>query len=147
VDPIGGRVVALTSNASTGFALWQELRAALAEEGIPLGDDPAALRPRPVIAPPADCAGTYLNGECEYVVAGGDDGRLRLAVDGDVVGQLAIHPDLTFSLRDEAAAEQVFSGRFVRRSPGGGIDAIQFGGRLAFARARAVRRAAADRSA
>lgn len=146
VDPIGGRVVALTSNASTGFGMWQELRAALEDEGIPIGGDQA--RPgAAAIAPPAECAGTYLNGDAEYVVAEGADGRLRLVVDGDAVGQLTIHPDLSFSLREDESGEQVFSGRFMRRSPGGAIDGIQFGGRLARARARVVRNAAAGKIA
>jgi CubicO group peptidase (beta-lactamase class C family) len=100
VDPVDGWAVALTTNTSTGTALWRRLCNDLAEAGIPLpdpsqpavpagpaqGDAPAgsplvdapAGQPR-AEAPagsaqprslPAECAGTYANGDSEYVVTG-----------------------------------------------------------------------------
>jgi CubicO group peptidase (beta-lactamase class C family) len=144
MDPVGGWVVAFTSNATTGYGMWKDLLPVLDRAGIPIGGAPPASQ-APAIPPPWDCLGTYANGDTEYVVSYGAGG-LGLAVDGDLLGQLTVHDDLVFSLRDSTTDQQAFDGRFLRDSSGL-IDALQFGGRLARLRDRPVRqrRAATSR--
>jgi CubicO group peptidase (beta-lactamase class C family) len=65
VDPDGGRVIALTSNANTGLGLWQDLLGELVGADLPVSY-PGPPAPRtPVVVPPAGCSGTYVNGEME----------------------------------------------------------------------------------
>jgi CubicO group peptidase (beta-lactamase class C family) len=130
IDPANGWVVALTTNANTGYGLWQELLAKLAHAGVPIGRSRAWAPPARPTVPPPDCAGTYANGDIDYVVAQ-NNGRLHLAVDGDVLGPLTVYDGLTFSLWDPASGRQVPGGRFMRDRATGKVDGIQVGGRLA----------------
>lgn len=140
VDPAGGWVVGFTSNATTGSGLWQDVLDELARAGVPFGGArPAA--PRGPADPPADCVGTYVNGDDEYVLATEDDGRIRLVVDGDVA-PLVVHPDLTFSVEDPASGRQVFGGRLLRDPGTGTVDGIQVSGRFARRRTRSAPRVA-----
>jgi CubicO group peptidase (beta-lactamase class C family) len=138
VDPAGGRAVALTSNSNTGHGLWQELLAELAGVGIPLEPHSPRISPRPVRAPLA-CAGTYLNGEVEYKVTVHGDGQLGLLVDGEHVGPITCHDDLTFPVCDPAAPEQEVHGRFRLDRDTGVIYGVEFAGRLARKSTQAAR--------
>jgi hypothetical protein len=129
-DPDTDVALALTSNANTGSELWTELLAALAAEGFRVPGPPAATPTAPAVAPPPDAAGTYRNGELDYVLVVEDD-RLLLSVDGDDFTPLTCARDLTFGLRDPATGREVLGGRFVRDPRTDGIGAIQLGGRLA----------------
>ncbi|MCP3804375.1 beta-lactamase family protein [Allokutzneria sp. A3M-2-11 16] len=124
VHPASGTVIALTTNGSTGYHLWQELAA---EFG--LGDHGAARRADRV-PPPPDCLGDYLNGDLEYSVTEAGGGRLALAVDGDPYAELTPLDGLLFAMRDVDTGDTSQTGRFLT-GPGGGIDRIQVGGRLA----------------
>jgi CubicO group peptidase (beta-lactamase class C family) len=130
VDPAGGRVVALTSNASTGYDLWQDLLDELGRAGLPIGRHRSRTSTRSVPAP-AGCPGRYRNGDLEYAVSGTPDGLLRIAVDGDRFDRVACHDDLTFALPDPASAHRAVTGRFVRDRVSGRIDGLLLGGRLA----------------
>jgi CubicO group peptidase (beta-lactamase class C family) len=135
VDPVGGWVVALTTNTSSGIGLWHDLLVAMADGGVPLAAAPdAATAPlgRPAAGPatPPDCAGTYANGDSEYVVTGGD-GRFALAVDGEEYLVLAGADGLTFALLDRPSGQRLPGGRFHRDPVSGEIDGIQVNGRLA----------------
>ena len=137
VDPSGGRVVALTTNTNTGIGLWQELLGRLAAQcGIPI---PAAPTAAPVTSidtgdaaasAPPDCAGTYANGDSEYVVTG-SGGRYSLAVDGEEFVVLPGPEGTTFALLDESSGQCVPGGRFERDPRSGEINGIQVNGRLA----------------
>lgn len=131
IDPAGGWVVAFTSNANNGTAMWQDLIGELADAGVPIGPSRAWMSPSPSFAPPNGCAGTYANGDVEYVVAAKDGGRLHLSIDGDPFARLTFHEDLTFSLRDPETGQHVFGGRFMRDRVTAAIGGIQLGGRLA----------------
>jgi CubicO group peptidase (beta-lactamase class C family) len=131
IDPAGGWIVALTTNASTGYGLWQDLLAELAHAGVPIGPARAWAPQERLTAPPPDCVGTYGNGDVDYVVVAQDNGRLHLAVDGDALGPLTVYDGLTFSLWDPTSGRQVPGGRFVRDRATGEVNGVQVGGRLA----------------
>jgi CubicO group peptidase (beta-lactamase class C family) len=130
VDPVAGRVVALTCNASTGYGLWQDVLDALGRTGMPIGRHQPHASDRAVPAPPG-CLGSYRNGGLEYVVTSTGDGLLRFSVEGDVFDKIVCHDDLTFSVPDPTSIFQVFTGRFLPDRATGEIDGIQTGGRLA----------------
>nr|BFF04783.1 serine hydrolase domain-containing protein [Streptoalloteichus tenebrarius] len=126
-EPESGTAVALTTNASTGAALWRDLADELAaEEGLSLGrsEEPDQT---PVPGPP-EAAGHYVNGHAAFVVTAQDGGGLALALDGDQVVPLTCLPDLRFRVAMGATS---LGGRFLRDPDTGGIDLIQVTGRLA----------------
>jgi len=132
-----GTVVALTTNASSGFALWRDLAPRLPELGIPVGDyDPMALSGLPVV-PADDCVGEYANGDVEYTVVHGDRGGLRLTVDGEPFADLTPYPDNRFAMRDCDTGRTDQTGRFVC-DPDGRVTGLQVGGRLASKQVRLV---------
>jgi hypothetical protein len=85
----------------------------------------------------ADCVGRYANGDDEYQVSAHGDGRLSLALDGEVFARLVLVDDLTFSLQDPVSGQRMTMGRFHRESASGVIDGILIAGR--FARRRTPR--------
>jgi CubicO group peptidase (beta-lactamase class C family) len=131
VAPSEGTVVALTTNASTGFAMWKELIAELRSVGLDVGDydDPPTLGER--IAPSPDYAGHYVNGETTYVVEVDGDQRVQVSVDGQPLGELTVYADLVFSMRDLTVAGQPHAGRFLQDPNSGRIEGIQVTGRVA----------------
>ncbi|MGI5256080.1 serine hydrolase domain-containing protein [Streptomyces angustmyceticus] len=130
-EPDSGTVVAFTSNANNGTALWHELAEELAQfTGVQV---PSAARPlergRAVVLP--QCAGTYHNGTIEYRVTADADGALALTVNGDTPAPLVCYPDLTCDLVDPASGQRHPGGRFLRDPDSGGIDRLQISGRTA----------------
>ncbi|WP_329129452.1 beta-lactamase family protein [Streptomyces caniferus] len=130
-EPDSGTVVAFTSNANNGTALWHELTEELAPiTGVQV---PSAARPlergRAVALP--QCAGTYHNGTVEYRVTADADGALALTVNGDTPAPLVCYADLTCDLVDPSTGRRVPGGRFVRDPDSGGIDRLQISGRTA----------------
>lgn len=123
LDPVNGLIVALTSNANSGFAMWKELVDDLRQAGLPVRDcstiDP--LR-RPMVPPPG-CVGSYLNGKTEWSVTATNTGALSLSIDGDVVAELIVFDDLSFSGRLQPSIR----GRFLRDPITGDIEKIQVG--------------------
>ncbi|MFJ1934090.1 serine hydrolase domain-containing protein [Kitasatospora sp. NPDC088160] len=134
VDPQEGTVVALTTNAGTGLALWDDLLAELGEAGIEVGSHPfTRLRGDAPPAPDhllADCAGTYRNGATEYRLVHDPDG-LRLDQGGRPFARLAVRSDLAFSVVELTTERTGYTGRFHRDPDTGRIDRMQVGGRLA----------------
>jgi CubicO group peptidase (beta-lactamase class C family) len=125
IDPVGGRVIALTTNANTGTYLRQELLAESRE---------VASAPGRAVLPATECVGAYANGDDEYRVLA-PDAQLRLALDGEVIAELVLVDDLTFSLHEPGSGRQMNIGRFHRDPISGGIDGIQIFGRFASRRA------------
>ncbi|PBC80628.1 MULTISPECIES: serine hydrolase [unclassified Streptomyces] len=130
-EPDSGTVVAFTSNANNGTALWHELAEDL--DRITGVQVPSATRPpergRAVALP--QCAGTYHNGTVEYRIAADSDGSLTLTVNGDTPAPLVCYPDLTCDLVDPASGRRHPGGRFVRDPESGAIDRVQISGRTA----------------
>jgi CubicO group peptidase (beta-lactamase class C family) len=139
IDPERGWVVALTSNANSGGALWRDLLVELAAAGMPIEPPRVCAGQELPVPPPAGCAGSYFNGELEYLVLARKDG-LYLAVDDAAPTRLTCHQDLSFSVRDPASGERVFGGRFLRDGPTGRIGALQVGGRLGRRQTRVTHR-------
>ncbi|MGW2021000.1 serine hydrolase domain-containing protein [Streptomyces decoyicus] len=130
-EPDSGAVVAFTSNANNGTALWHELAEDIAQiTGVQV---PSAARPldrgRAVALP--QCAGTYHNGTVEYQVMTDAEGSLALTVNGDTPAPLVCYADLTCDLVDPASGRRVPGGRFVRDPDSGAIDRLQISGRTA----------------
>lgn len=134
INPATGTVVALTTNASTGHNLWQDVVDELRSAGIDVGDYTAPIPSGRRVAPPNGCAGSYHNGDIEYTVTvQGDD--VQLVVDGEPTARMVPHDGLVFSMIDRDTGETARPGRFLRDSHGY-IDRIQVGGRVARRRRR-----------
>lgn len=121
-EPESATVIALTTNASSGRALWERMRAEL----VGAGPDPG----RPVPGPP-DAIGHYRNGDSVFTVDSSPDGGLLLSVDGSPPAELTCRPDLEFGVADGAGRPDAFLGRFLRSEGNGAIDHIQVFGQLA----------------
>ncbi|MFE7610154.1 serine hydrolase domain-containing protein [Streptomyces celluloflavus] len=134
IDPATGTVAALTTNANTGMPLWEALVAELAERGLDLagysysGSD-RAHRPR-VPAPP-DCAGHYENGDTAYTIDLAAEGDAVLRVGGEPFARLTVYDDLSFTMRELAATQLAYLGRFLRAPDTGVLEQIQVTGRRA----------------
>jgi CubicO group peptidase (beta-lactamase class C family) len=140
INPAEGWVIALTTNASTGAGLWQDLLSELAQAGVPIDPTGEPSSGHQLIVPPAGCAGTaplsgcagtYVNGDVEYTVGTGSKGAVHVSLDGENPVPLTLHDDLTFSLPHPDTGRRMFGGRFVREPATGQIYGIQVGGRLA----------------
>jgi CubicO group peptidase (beta-lactamase class C family) len=131
INPADGWVVALTTNASTGVGLWEDLLAELAQAGVPIDPVSEPSPGRRLVVPSSGCAGTYVNGDVEYTVRTGGNGSVHVSVDGENPVPLTLHDDLTFSLPHPDSGRRMFGGRFVREPATGKVYGIQVGGRLA----------------
>lgn len=131
IDPVGGTVVALTTNANTGSSLWEELRTELRRANLSLGAHRADLSPRASVAPPAECVGSYANGPAEYLVIAGDDGELYLANGDELIVRLAFYDDLDFVFQDLTSGLGLHLGRFLRDPITAQVEQLQIGGRIA----------------
>ncbi|MGW4061458.1 serine hydrolase domain-containing protein [Amycolatopsis sp. NPDC004747] len=130
VDPGCGRIVALTTNGSTGSALWVDLVAALRADGLPVGDYELPHGLDRAARPATDLSGHYTNGDLEYQVDVRADGAV-LVVDGEVYPELALLRDGSFSVREPATGRRIIGGRFLTDPATGTVSAMQAGGRVA----------------
>jgi CubicO group peptidase (beta-lactamase class C family) len=131
IDPARRSVVALTSNASTGAGLWEDIVAELAGQGFAVPNGSLLAVPEKSVPPPDGCCGTYRNGDLEYSIITGAGGQLLLAVDGEPQATVTFHEGLTFSLLDTQTGQAMYAGRCLTDPVSGGIDRIQVNGRLA----------------
>ncbi|CAM5424082.1 MULTISPECIES: serine hydrolase domain-containing protein [Streptomyces] len=133
VDPATGTAAALTTNANTGMALWEQLTAELAADGLDLagysysGED----RERRAVPAPPECEGTYENGDTAYAIDLAADGGALLKVGGEPFARLTFHDDLSFTMRELAANRLAYLGRFLRAPETGRLEQIQVTGRRA----------------
>ncbi|TVT09512.1 beta-lactamase family protein [Amycolatopsis bartoniae] len=130
IDKTGQTVVALTTNAAGGAALWRALQADLRKLGLHLPDYRAHGQRAQRVPVPDDCFGAYRNGALEYVVARGD-GEVCLTVDGEVHHDLVLYDCGTLSVPDPVTGRHTDCGRIVRDPGTGEVTALQIGGRLA----------------
>jgi CubicO group peptidase (beta-lactamase class C family) len=82
VEPISGSIVAFTSNANMGPAMWQELVDELDKAGLPIGNYSAIRALGSSMAPLPGCVGSYLNGDTELSVTAQENGDLSLESEG-----------------------------------------------------------------
>ncbi|MEV6875262.1 serine hydrolase domain-containing protein [Amycolatopsis sp. NPDC051128] len=131
VDHEHGRVVALTTNAGTGSALWVDLVGELRAAGLPVGDYELPRDLDRATRPPADLSGSYTNGDLEYHVDVRADGGAVLVVDGEVYPELAVLANGSFSVREPGTGRRIVGGRFLTDPATGTVSAMQAGGRIA----------------
>jgi CubicO group peptidase (beta-lactamase class C family) len=131
INPADGWVIALTTNASTGTGLWQDLLAELEGADVPIGPPDAPVPAWPPLPPPPGCEGKYINGDMELLVTAGAGGSVQLTIDGESSTPLTFHEDMAFSVTDPASGRPVFGGRFVPDPVTGAIQGMQVGGRFA----------------
>ncbi|MGH3768374.1 MAG: serine hydrolase domain-containing protein [Pseudonocardiaceae bacterium] len=131
IEPAGGWVVALTSNANTGSSLWEDLQGELQRAKVPLAARQRDTSSRAQVTCPAEFVGSYSNGPAEYLVAAADDGALCLEAGGDVVARLAFYDDLNFVIQDPTSGQGQQVGRFLRDPSTNQIEHFQISGRLA----------------
>jgi CubicO group peptidase (beta-lactamase class C family) len=127
IDPAEGTVAALTSNASTGAGLWDDLVAELGRRGLSIPSGSLTAVPDIELPPPAGCFGIYRNGDTEYSISP----DMLLSVDGEPQAAITFHDGLTFSLRDTQSGLRMYAGRCLPDPESGRIDRIQINGRLA----------------
>ncbi|HZM74978.1 MAG TPA: serine hydrolase domain-containing protein [Candidatus Limnocylindrales bacterium] len=139
IDPAGGWIVAFTSNANTGAAMWRDLLTELdRSRQVPIGQRPPWLPTGRPVPPPHGCAGTYANGDVEFVV-NVRDVTAYLSVDGQPFTALTVYEDLSFSVRDPHSGAQVLAGCFTDDPVSHRVNGIQLGGRIARPRPQTVR--------
>jgi CubicO group peptidase (beta-lactamase class C family) len=138
IEPAGGWVVALTTNANTGALLWEELQVELQRANVPLGARQRDTSPQAPVSCPAEFVGSYSNGPAEYLVTAGDDGALCIEAGGDLIARLVFYDDLNFVIQDPASGQGQHVGRFLRDPRTNQIEHFQIGGRLASRRPVAV---------
>lgn len=131
-----GIAVALTTNGSTGSAMWQRLVGELDAAGLPVGSYAGVRTLTRAIAPSRDLAGRYVNGETEFLVTMLDSGRMHLSEDGEPFAELTLHDGLVFAMHDIETGQTGQTGRFLKDSRTGEPGWLQIGGRLARKRAR-----------
>lgn len=120
-EPESGTVVALTTNAASGAALWPDLVDELRADGIAVADNrPVADGPEATAAQAEELTGQYVNGDALVEVTHGGGARLELAIDGGPGVTVTCQADLTFTVPGSPATP----GRFL---PG----LLQLGGRTA----------------
>lgn len=133
-DPVTGTAAALTTNADTGMALWEELTAELAAGGLDLAGysySGTGRGQRPEVPAPPECAGRYENGDTAYTIDLAADGGAVLRVGGEPFARLTVRDDLTFTMRETAANRLAYLGRFLRAPGTGRLEQIQVTGRRA----------------
>jgi hypothetical protein len=131
IDPTHNRVIALTTNASTGAALWSDLVRYLRSAGLPVADyDMADSLARPATVP-REVSGRYANGDLEYQISIPESRTPVLEVDGEIYPELMLHGDGTFSVREPNSGRRVLGGRFLHDPDTGRVAALQTGGRVA----------------
>jgi CubicO group peptidase (beta-lactamase class C family) len=130
IEPVGGSIVACTTNAVSGIGMWQELVTELAGAGLPVANYSTIEGLGRRTAAPPDCAGSYVNGNLEYSLTVQDRDAL-LSIDGETVARLAFHEGFTFAQQDLESGQWTNAGRLLPDPVSGKLDLIQIGGRLA----------------
>ena len=130
VDPGTATVVAFTCNAGNGSQLWHDVADALAAIVGTAVPGAAAWQPGTPAPPPADCTGTYANGDTLIQVHPDDGGGLAVSVDGDPPTALVCFADLRCCLVDPASGRLLPAGRFLTDPHTGAIDRLLLTGRM-----------------
>ncbi|MFD0887955.1 serine hydrolase domain-containing protein, partial [Streptosporangium algeriense] len=136
-DPATGTVVALTTNANTGQAMWAALVERLRAWGVAVGEHHPDRDLGPEV--PALSAfltrrgvlGAFVNDEVVFEIGATDQGRLRLSIGGRPYGELTCYEDLRFTMRELSGASQTHTGRFLLDPARERVEFLQISGRLA----------------
>ncbi|MET7798193.1 serine hydrolase domain-containing protein [Streptomyces decoyicus] len=135
--PGSGLAVALTTNATTGSALWPDVVKELRTFGIDVGDyEPGAPAPglsASAATGPGDLeplVGDYGNGDTVFSVRRHNDG-IRLSDRTGLVADVTLHDGLNFTARRVDTDAAPYVGRFVLGGGTGEITLLQLAGRSA----------------
>lgn len=130
-DPASGVAIAVTTNAISGFRLWEGLLRNLGDAGLAIGSytRPAITPERTTDVP--DCVGDYVNGDVRYRVSRTPDSRLRLDLGDGERTELTFRGGLVFSAEEPSGDELPIVGRFVRDQRHGEIELMEISGRVA----------------
>ncbi|GAB2731747.1 non-ribosomal peptide synthetase [Kitasatospora kifunensis] len=127
-DPATGTAVALTTNATTGSGLWEDLLADLGAAGLNVANHSMRVLSDPgaPVAGPAECWGHYANGEWDCTVEASPEG-LTLSVGSGPRSALTCYADLRFTTEGGGVPS---TGRFLRDPDTGRVELLQLAGRL-----------------
>ncbi|GAA3971674.1 serine hydrolase domain-containing protein [Thermobifida alba] len=130
LDPAGGAAVALTTNSTTGLAMWEDLVDELRNLGLHVGH---YRQPRPASGtslPDARFTGNYTNGELSVRITPDQAGAFRFNISNGLHGSLEAGPDLTFSVEAAEYGGLLLSGRFLRAPDSADtVELMQYNGR------------------
>ena len=129
IEPDRGRVVALTTNANTGAALWEDLLSRLRDGGIPVVTTTPARWSGPGGA--GELSGHYANGDMEYRVDAGTTGARRWWSRASCIPGCCCTGTACSRCASPASGRRVLGGRFLRDSATGRVRGLQTGGRVA----------------
>ncbi|MEU9885450.1 serine hydrolase domain-containing protein [Sphaerisporangium sp. NPDC051011] len=130
-EPAGGTVVALTTNANTGQAMWTALLERLRAAGVAVEDHFPALGLGSPVPARDDLLGTFVNDDSAFEIGRAADGKVHLSLGDRPYGELTCYEDLRFIMRELSGAAQTHTGRFVRDPATKRIEFLQISGRLA----------------
>jgi CubicO group peptidase (beta-lactamase class C family) len=128
-EPDSGVVLAVTTNASCGLALWDDVLAALRDAGLAVGTYPAPRIAAREVAEIPGCLGDYVNGDVRYSLVRTADGAVRVDLDDGLLRDLTFYEGLRFCA--EFPDEPPVAGRFVLDPATGEIGSVEVGGRVA----------------
>ncbi|WP_051713456.1 MULTISPECIES: serine hydrolase domain-containing protein [Actinoalloteichus] len=133
-DPTSGVVVAMTTNATTGYLAWEDVLAGLASHGLDVANRSGTRLPAAAteVPTPVGCAGTYANGGLRFTIAE-RDGEFQLLVNGHPHSRLTSYDGHRFTLTamDSGAVQ---TGRFLPDPGTGRVRLAQCLDRLVFRR-------------
>ncbi|MFF0572568.1 serine hydrolase domain-containing protein [Streptosporangium saharense] len=124
-------VVALTTNANTGQAMWSALVERLRAAGIVVGEHHPGRDLGSEVTAHWDVLGAFVNDEAVFEIGVTDEGRLLLSIGGRPYGALTCHEDLRFTMRELGGASQTHTGRFLLDPAKERVEFLQISGRLA----------------
>lgn len=130
-EPRSGTALAVTTNATSGLRLWDDVLTGLHDVGLHVAGYPLQTVATRLAAGVPDCFGAYLNGDARYVVAHGADGVLHMEMDDGVLWHLTCHEGLMFRIQSPVGDEPPVPGRFVPDPDTGEITLMEIGGRVA----------------
>ncbi|GAA3754759.1 serine hydrolase domain-containing protein [Salinactinospora qingdaonensis] len=130
IDPEGATALALTTNATTGVQLWEELVAGLRDLEIDVGHYSQPTLRGEVAQPSADITGRYVNGDLSVDITPQDQDSFRFTVANGLSGQMRVTPELSFSVTVGDLGGMSFAGRFlVDPVDNKTVTAMQYNGR------------------
>ncbi|MCP3803804.1 beta-lactamase family protein [Allokutzneria sp. A3M-2-11 16] len=129
-DPLTGDAIALTTNGSSGTALWADLLTELAGQGFAVREDEQPPPCDGLTPDPTPYTGDYVNGATRFRVREVHTGDLLVEDGTGFAVTLLLHADGVFTVRHLDAERGTNYGRFLRDARGQ-VESVQISGRLA----------------
>ncbi|TQN27788.1 CubicO group peptidase (beta-lactamase class C family) [Haloactinospora alba] len=129
LSPDGGSAVALTTNATTGLLLWEDLVTELDRRGLDVGHYRQPSVSPALVAPADELAGEYANGDLTVRIDHRPGGGLTFTASNGFTGDLTAGSDLTCTVEATGRDQVAFAGRFLRDPESRAISSLQYNGR------------------